>query len=238
MRSQLKRLEWDSDFFGLDVYSFQKSILDKDDIIALIDDFLSTKKSLVYFFLDRELEFELPDGINIQLVDRKVTYLKKVPSYREVSEHIKELKMSDVHLPKAIDLAIQSGEYSRFKIDIKIPAFKHVELYEKWIINSLNKKVADRVNGYFINDELAGLVTLTEKSNRADIGIIAVDTMYRGQSIGKKLVLSAEEFAMQNDFGELQVVTQEDNLAACKFYNSCGFEQESTKYVYHLWINE
>ncbi len=83
--------------------------------------------------------------------------------------------------------------------------------------------------------EIDGFVTLGQKNNRGDIGIIAVDGKQRGKGIGKSLMLSAEQWFANHGYTDMQVITQGGNEAACRLYESCGFTIEKTEYVYHIW---
>jgi dTDP-4-amino-4,6-dideoxy-D-galactose acyltransferase len=135
---------------------------------------------------------------------------------------------------KLIDLAIESGIYSRFNVDPKIGRKKFEELYTRWIIKSVSKEIADDVLVYKIGGEIAGFVTVGQKNGRADIGIIAVDKSYRGKGIGKTLMKTAENFYFDK-LKLIQVVTQGHNLPAIKLYEGCEFKIEKVEFLYHLW---
>ena len=79
------------------------------------------------------------------------------------------------------------------------------------------------------------MVTIGEKNNRADIGIIAVDNNFRGQDVGKILVQGVINYSIRNGYSSLQVVTQKMNESACRFYERCGFTAEQVVNVYHYW---
>jgi dTDP-4-amino-4,6-dideoxy-D-galactose acyltransferase len=104
------------------------------------------------------------------------------------------------------------------------------------MINCVNRKIAMEVLVYDMNKTIAGVVTLGEKQLRADIGLIAVDDLYRGKGIGTSLMLSAESwFASHTNFDLIQVVTQGANIAARSLYERCGYSVEKIEYVYHFW---
>jgi dTDP-4-amino-4,6-dideoxy-D-galactose acyltransferase len=78
------------------------------------------------------------------------------------------------------------------------------------------------------------IVTVGEKKHRGDIGIIAVDTEFRGKGIGTALMQSAESWLAKLNYKSMQVVTQGDNKPACKLYENCGYTIESVEYFYHI----
>jgi dTDP-4-amino-4,6-dideoxy-D-galactose acyltransferase len=81
-----------------------------------------------------------------------------------------------------------------------------------------------------------GLLTLSIKQERVDIGLLAVDEHFRGQRIGQQLVQAAKQRTAAWGLPELQVVTQLDNERACNFYRHCGFQVDTVEHVYHLWL--
>ncbi|MGB0427775.1 MAG: GNAT family N-acetyltransferase, partial [Flavobacteriales bacterium] len=83
--------------------------------------------------------------------------------------------------------------------------------------------------------KMTGFVTLGEKNKRANIGIIAIDHSTRGKGVGKLLMQAADDWAFQNNYATIQVITQGENEGACRFYEACGFEQEQLDYFYHIW---
>ncbi|KXK06029.1 MAG: GNAT family N-acetyltransferase [Ignavibacteriaceae bacterium] len=171
------------------------------------------------------------------LVDKKTTYVKDINSASIFHNSIHSVN-SSVSTPfkdKLIELAIQSGIYSRFNVDKKIGKEKYEEMYSLWMINSLNHKIAKEVLVLLEKTDLKGFVTLGEKNNRADIGIIAVDYLFRGNGYGRILMESAEKWFSDKGYKSIQVVTQGDNYPACRLYERCGYKVETVEFFYHIW---
>jgi streptothricin acetyltransferase len=77
----------------------------------------------------------------------------------------------------------------------------------------------------YLDEELAGEVRVRKNWNEyAYIDSIAVDSKYRNQDIGRALIQQAIEWAKTKGFPGLMLETQDNNVAACGFYASCGFE--------------
>lgn len=224
-------LPWDSNFFQFPV----ARIKDDVDIISdekVFQNLFENNIRLAYYSSFKELVIPENNLYEIKLVDKKVTYSKEIidqPANERILSYEK-----DYPEEKLISLAIESGIYSRFNVDNKIGRYHFEELYTKWIENSVSKKIADEVLVSKDQNEITGFVTVGKKNNRADIGIIAVDESHRGKGIGKALMFSAENY-YSGKLKSIQVVTQEDNLAACKLYESCGYLREKKEYFYHLW---
>lgn len=224
-------LSWDSDFFGFPVAKISSSFESLDGTILF--DRLATKNiHLAYYY--SAVQLYIPDNniYKIKMVDEKVTYIKDISSSflnTNISRYEKNYPEE-----KLISLAIESGIYSRFNVDKKIGQKNFENLYTHWIVNSVSKKIADEVLVYKDGNDIVGFVTIGEKNNRADIGIIAVDKSHRGQGIGKVLMLSAENRYV-GKLNAIQVVTQGDNKPACGLYENCGYRVEKKEYIYHLW---
>ena len=77
----------------------------------------------------------------------------------------------------------------------------------------------------YANDELAGQVRIMKYWNGyAYIDNIAVDTKFRRQGVGRALIERAIEWARTKGFPGIMLETQNNNVAGCKLYESCGFE--------------
>lgn len=239
MKTEVQYLKWDSDFFGFPVYFIDKTFpteqletilqsLYKDEIAALI--YLSRSKKLPTIISSEYYSFDL--------IDEKATFTKSIKTQAKVQLN-QNVKAFDEFMSekKVIELAIESGVYSRFKLDKNIPLGKYQELYKLWAVNSINKKIAQEVLVYMVGKEIAGMITLGEKNGNADIGIIAVDPMYRGKGIAAELIKSAECWFAEHAYPTVQVVTQKANIPAVGLYSKLGFKESELEFYYHLWRN-
>jgi dTDP-4-amino-4,6-dideoxy-D-galactose acyltransferase len=224
-------LPWDSNFFQFPV----ARINNEDDIFLneeILRNLFKNNIKLAYYSSPKELFISENKFYEMKLVDKKVTYLKEVLPHatnEKISFYDKEYTEQ-----KLISLAHDSGIYSRFNVDNKIERKLFEDLYTHWIVNSVTKKIADAVLVSKEEKEITGFVTIGKKNDRADIGIIAVDSSHHGKGIGKALMFSAENF-YAGKLKSIQVVTQGDNLPACKLYESCSYKLEKNEYFYHLW---
>lgn len=234
----IKTLFWDSEFFGFPVSRFECDKVDINTLTQAIDNSLQDQERLIYLFVnpdDIESSSSI-EGLGAQLVDRKVTYQFLLSSVAEIKSN-ENIKIVNQITPQLESLALQSGEFSRFKIDNKFPPHLFESMYRQWLINSVNRLVAFDVLA-FQNDlgEEIGLLTLGEKNDRADIGLLAVDVDVRGRRIGQQLMQEAFILAAAKGYNEIQVVTQLDNTSACIFYEKLGFIRNKVEHVYHFWL--
>lgn len=236
MKSCCEILEWDSNFFGYRVGKVQIEINGAGDLNKIFKSMHSQECTLAYYSSKNKLPalLEQLPLLDIVLVDKKTTFIKRVnfnDNLSNASISFYEDAVPDKYL---LQLAIQAGKYSRFYTDKKIGAKKGEELYRLWMTNSVNKKIAKEVLVFNELNKPAGFVTVGDKNGRGDIGIIAVDENFRGKGIGKILMLEAENWFFKNEYKNVQVVTQGDNIAACNLYTNCGYEIESVEFFYHI----
>ncbi len=232
-----KELDWDSNFFGFKVAKIEGVNIDESKLDKSLKSLKKKNFTLVYASFREKIDSNniFLNDYEVKLVDKKITYLKDVDrdSHYEQSIYNYDLKNPTKQMLK---LAVESGVYSRFNYDKKIGKSKFEELYKLWMINSANGSFAKKVIVFKEASNILGMITLTEKSDRADIGIIAVDSDSRGKGIGKALMKAAEKWAYHNGYCNIQVVTQGFNIAACQLYKKIGFSKEKVEFYYHLWL--
>lgn len=75
-----------------------------------------------------------------------------------------------------------------------------------------------------VDGDLAGQVKLiTWWNGYAYIDDLIVNPQFRGLGVGKALMESAISWSREKRFPGIMLETQDDNVAACQLYNSCGF---------------
>jgi dTDP-4-amino-4,6-dideoxy-D-galactose acyltransferase len=232
-------LEWDTLFFGYKVAKLFRSDLTTKELQDLLRRLELSDYHLIYWET-------LPDDFNAMeaaeqnkgaLVDIKTTFctiLNPQNQYENPSE-ILNYNAPVIH-PDLIDLAWESGKYSRFRKDPNIRVEQFKELYKLWIEKSVERSFADEVFVYSTGDGYKGLVTVRKGVNTTNIGLIAVNLETRGQKIGKKLLDKVKWHTIQLGFQVVEVVTQRENERGCNFYIQNGFNISKEVAFYHFWL--
>ncbi|MBP1692388.1 MAG: streptothricin acetyltransferase [Chloroflexi bacterium] len=77
----------------------------------------------------------------------------------------------------------------------------------------------------YVDGRIAGQIRLCRYWNRyAYIEDIVVDTKYRRQGVGRGLIRQGIRWAIEKQLPGVMLETQNNNIAACCLYASCGFE--------------
>ena len=227
-------LTWDSKFFNLKVAK-SSSLFIEDELVDFLIELEKMEIDLFYLFTNQSLQNLNYDLYTCQLVDEKITYEKVIePNSFCLTPNIFSYSSVDTS-QELINLAIQSGEYSRFKKDKNISYQKFEELYELWIKKSIIREMAEDVLVYQTKEGVQGLITLVENGN---IGLISVNSTIQQQGIGTAMILAAEQHFIKQKIFTLKVITQKSNVKACLFYEKLGYKQKSLEYVYHFWLRK
>ena len=231
---KFKYLEWDTNFFDFKVGEIINQKNSDLELLDLLNYLKNENYTLIYLFSKNKINCN-KTPYKIQNVGKKITFAKKIKKINLIDKNIMKYDLDYPNI-ELINLAIESGIYSRFNIDKNIEKGKFRELYKQWIVNSVNKKIATEVITYNDGNNIAGMVTLGEKNSKGDIGIIAVNENYRGKKIASKLITAAEHYFEKQGYLEMQVVTQGNNEPACRLYEKNGFEIDRMEFVYHIWL--
>jgi ribosomal protein S18 acetylase RimI-like enzyme len=112
-------------------------------------------------------------------------------------------------------------------------------MYLRWIENCFeaSKNGSGEVLGIY-DDEggLSGMIAVTATGETAKIELLSVSGVHRRQGIGKRLVRYAFSFARARGCREIVVITQGDNLAGRRLYESSGFKECKRSEVWHLTV--
>lgn len=230
----VKQKEWDSNLFGIRVGEVEVEPGQQITVDQLLNAGAGNV-DLIYIFSTAPIES--PKAL---FTDCKVELIHSVRGKMDfgLPLHIRSFQDEAV-LPQLLALAKQSGEYSRFKLDPRMPNSYFDKLYETWLSKSISKAIADEVLVAWDDaGNLHGFVTLALKDQFCEIGLLAVDLAARGKGIGKQLMEASRQFAGANGLTQLRVATQQRNAGAVGFYQACGFEVFKETYIAHFWTNK
>ena len=80
------------------------------------------------------------------------------------------------------------------------------------------------------------MVTIIMEGDVGQIGLIAVSEQQRGRGLGRRLVEAADRWMFDHGAKSAHVVTQLQNVAACRLYENAGYKIKTIEYLYHFWL--
>lgn len=224
---KIKNLIWDSSFFGYKIGKIDFN--EKLNFEFVIETIRESKYNLVQIFSEKKILDSCGyKPIDIKLLFSKITPLNNKPLYKNIISVNKESKQN------LKNLAIQSGQFSRYKIDKKLN-HKFESMYTNWIEKSIKRELADEVFAFKNKNKIYGMVAVKKSLNSAGITLIAVNKENQNIGVGRKLVESVENWAFNKGLKSINVITQKSNLGACKFYKKNNFVLSDIRYIYHIW---
>ena len=230
-------LTWDTEFFETKTGRIIPTSLQENQLASILAEMRQKGFQLVYWASDLQYAYDFQPYSGI-LVDKKTTF--------EIN--LDNINLDNIPLPKTEPyssslpfsqlekLAVQSGAFSRFALDNRFPHEKFTALYKTWIRKSVSGEMANEVLVIRQHDHIAGMVTLSNKNGIGDIGLIAVDKKFRGRKFGQQLIWDAQRWFILHGCHTAQVVTQGDNLPACRLYEKCGYHDIKIEFYYHFWL--
>lgn len=231
-------LKFDTELFGFGVAKILVSRLDSSALRNILEQLQQQKVRLVFWPSNSwdEISQKAALALHGHYCTKQVTYvieLKNLGSFLtpDVEEYADTIVTRELE-----ELAFEAGKYSHFLNDPKFPRDLFVKTYQNWIANSANKTLAKKILVIWRDQIIVGMVTLGEKNQRGDIGLLGVSENFRRHGFGKQLVQAAQMEFIRQGYATAQVVTQLQDVPACKLYEKCGYTIEKIDNYYHFWI--
>lgn len=226
---KLKSLSWDSTFFNLKVGEL---ILDNaQEISSVIQDDLD----LIYVKSFKKISLVL-DHYTCSYTETKLIFERNIVKKNTgLDNNIMSVYSSEIDRNGLYRLALESGKYSRFKLDPNFSERNFKDLFKAWIDNSLNGSFSDGFLVYKLSEKIVGFVTYHMHDDYASIGLIAVDLEQQGTGVGSQLIRAVENQLLQEGITNLRIPTQLKNKEACNFYQKLGYSPLEKTEIKHYW---
>lgn len=223
----LKKLEWDSNFFNLNVGELKNHGNDQ---------LISTGDFDLIYLVQKQDDLVKFKGFTQTYVDYKLTFIKEIRKHTANGISTKCFSSpTESEFVELCALALLSGQYSRFKCDPKFDQSYFEKLYIQWVKNSVCDEVSKGLFYIKVDGFTVGFVTYIINHFEATIGLIAVDPAVQGQGIGGQLIQHLTTFLNENGVLKIFVATQIQNQQAISFYKKMGFELSHRTITKHLW---
>ncbi len=227
----VERQEWESLFFGFPVYKIHPPIqeVQLNELMAA----LPGKAFLYGFFSEGSKEADVMLKKGGKVITTALIY-RKVISGRETERTALVYDDAD-SWRNLIPLALESGRFSRYRLDEEIGEESFQKLYEEWVRKAVEGSFEDGVITIQMEDEIAGMATYRLTDDTLRIGLFAVHPAHRRKGVAKELLHDLEWIAVEQGKGRMAVLTQLQNKPAQALYTAFGMTLEERLQTIHLW---
>ena len=235
MSLAVRRLEWDSEFFGFPIGEGHPVTCDD---VAAVDAWAADERlRCVYLCVPAE-NFALlhaAESFGFHLMGVHVTCDICAPFGTAAgSDHIVVRPVRPADVAALERIAGGAHPDTRFHADPGFSRESCRRLYETWIRRS-SEGWADSVLVAERGTDVVGYVTLHRRGGSARIGLIAVAGDTRGTGLGRALMRAAFDWCERQSIERVTVTTQAQNVAALRFYIRCGFVVDRMDFWLHKW---
>ncbi|MDD4609952.1 MAG: GNAT family N-acetyltransferase [Bacteroidaceae bacterium] len=243
---KIEKLDWDTSFLGFPVGRLDLTNCRVSNMSPILEKYVSEAKTmgykLIYLFSNELIALDNNLFKTALLADEKIVYNKKVPT------ETKKIAREELLIPiqsyykkevtsSLLNIAYESGKYSRFKTDSNFSESVFQQMYSIWLERSISGEIADDVLVYKEGDKILGLLTYTIRTDKTCvIGLIGVDPQAQRKRIGSKLLSSLESQLRLHNISNIEVATQNKNVKACSFYEKNKYQIKNITNIYHIWL--
>ena len=235
----IEKLNWDTEFFGMKVGRLVIYNADEFDCHRFNSLVLDQKYQLVYVYSFKNmLRLDQVIKANLELVDIQIGMKKKFikNDMEKINYNFRE-QLTQNELLECYRITEQIVPVSRFYNEPLIGQLKTIELYRKWIDNTLNKEFLDGMFLAYDEQKIIGLNLIkTDLINKLGYcSLIGVDSDYKGKGIGRQLWYQAFSYwAEETDIDTCKVNFSLKNTESFNFHLNLGFNKtEEVKFIYH-----
>lgn len=227
-------LDWDSEFFGRRIVRLDVADFDPQAVAQTEAWCRQQRVECAYLLVavDDQPGIDGARAHGFRLVDVRVTLEAVVLAAGAAPASVRVAAAGDVECLRAI--AREAHRDGRFHADGHFESARCDEFYATWIANSC-AGWADQV---LVIDEgagAAGYVTLHQRGDRGQIGLIGVRAEVRGRGLGARLLAAAQDWCAVRGLGRIMVVTQGRNRPGLRLYQSAGFHVTDLQFWHHRW---
>lgn len=236
----VKRLDWDTHFFGINV-AYISCLHLTENIYKAVSDFADTYNIQLIQYLcnchDRNSVLVAEKG-GFTFVDIRLTFFKSLINMQEVES------LDGLTHRKAVEDDIQSLErmagrlykHSRYFFDQRFGPDKPREFYESWIRKAVKGEFDHECWCLLEEEKIVAFCSVRyEQEKSAQIGLIGVHEACTGRGLGKHILKCTMSKLAKSGIVELTVVTQGRNYPAQNLYQSVGFKTKESQLWYHKW---
>lgn len=226
--------EWDTHFFGFKVVKTDIDSLWSNSIAKLEQLFNEEIELIVFNSTKPDFENFNNRFYEIVKVYKRIPIVKEVKTLTKNHPNIYSYK-DELPSKELIALAKLAGKDGRFGRDSRFSERIYNKIFEEWIVNSVNRTIADEVLVYIQDGKVVGFGTIKIEGGYGYAPLFAVNRAYEGKGVSFALMRAVENKLIEQGCKYLVSGTQEINRKALSSFRRFGLELKTPEYVYHLW---
>ena len=237
----IKKLEWDSNFWGFPVAYLSCRYL-REAIVFRLEKFIKSENIKLIEYLcnchdGQSVKIAENNGFNF--VDIRLSFEKSLDRKTEVS-------FSDgftVSLAGARDIEILKNiadniyKTSRYFFDENFDREKVNEFYRRWVEKAVLGQYDDECYCLYFKGKVVGFCTVKYHFlHTASINLVGISKDYQTRGLARSLLGFVFNKLIDKGVSKILVVTQGRNYPAQRLYQRAGFLTKATELWYHKWI--
>lgn len=244
LKETVKRLEWDTNFFGMNIATLCPFKINEKIARYALNYCKKNKIKCLYYLSDCHdpESVRVAEKYGFHFVDIRLTSDIKLQKYvPKKTDPTKGLIIRDPNKTDANELkkiARKSYTHSRYYFDRHFPTYLCEKFYSTWVEKYCKNEGKCLVAEY--RGRPVGYITcdIENEGTNGRIILVGVHNEFTGKGIGTTLVHSALKWFKKEGVSKVEVVTQGRNYGAQRLYQKCGFRTSKTQLWYHKWFGE
>lgn len=227
----LKKLEWDSNFFGQQIYEC--------DLVSIAETAQLPQGAFVQIKVNSEDTYAqaLVESQQFNLLDYHLEYALELLVASTSDDDQQLVIAQDIKTSKSEQAGALFVENSRFHIYTDNQ--KIVEFYNEWLQKSKFGNFDDELLIYCDRGEEVGFSTTRYgTAHEARIGLFGILPDFQGQGYGKRILSKLFAQFQKKGVSQVLIATQGKNKNAQKLYEATGFKMVSKQAIYCKKIGE
>lgn len=235
-------LEWDSNFFKKEIFILNSKCY-TNSIHKKVQGLRQSKKvDLIYFLCpsNNQDSIDFAEKNGFHAVDNRVTFFITPSSFKQVTLKKGALikRSKSINNKDLVSIAMNTKWSSRYSKDKNFQRNDIESFYGQWVEKSTIGKLDDMVFHVEYDNQICGFISIKKNGvNFGSIGLVSVARNYQGHGFGLALISYAVNYLFEKlDCAGVEVVTQKENIKACKSYDKIGFKISDDSVWMHNWI--
>ena len=239
-----ERLDWDSDFFGVNIARANTSQLDPDTIEAINAWCKGNSIDCLYFLAggDDTKTIRIAEDQRFRLVEVRITMELKLAGW-EPKNYPKENPDILIRAVRAEDLpilqSIAEGLYvnTRFYVDERFPNDKSQQFYQTWIKNICEGRTEMGLVAE-LDGQIQGFISGRKSGAIGQLDLVGVRANTQGTGIGYELIRSGTVWYPDHGAEYIYLYTQGRNIVTQRLLQRLGFLTKNCQLYYHKWYSD